>query len=280
MRFGVGHAQTCKLKRLLGSPVALLVILIACGAAPAHAQQSAASTEVRNAPLSVDQVVANLVGKNLARTQALHAYNAKRIYRVDYRGFPSNRHAEMAVDVRYSAPGKKVFKIESTTGSKLIIDKVLKKLLEAEEEAQAADMQRRTALNSSNYAFKMVGYETTPRGSIYVLAVEPRTSDKFLYRGRIWVDGGDFAVIRLQGEPAKNPSFWIKNSQIEQLYMKVNDFWLPKQNHSVTAIRLGGRAELTIDYSNYEVTEAVAVAKLPTENASVAQRETGPDSGR
>src|ERR1035438_7359139 len=101
MRFGVGHAQTCKLKRLLGSPVALLVILIACGAAPAHAQQSAASTEVRNAPLSVDQVVANLVGKNLARSQALHAYNAKRIYRVDYRGFPSNRHAEMAVDVRY-----------------------------------------------------------------------------------------------------------------------------------------------------------------------------------
>jgi hypothetical protein len=84
--------------------------------------------------------------------------------------------------------------------------------------------------------------------------VEPRTKDKFLYRGRIWVDAEDFAVVRLEAEPAKNPSFWTKKAEIVQVYMKVSDFWLPAYNHSVTAIRLGGHAELTIEYKDYEIT--------------------------
>ena len=37
-----------------------------------------------------------------------------------------------------------------------------------------------------------------------MLKVEPRTDGKFLYRGRIWVDGHDFAVVRLEAEPRKN----------------------------------------------------------------------------
>ncbi len=71
------------------------------------------------------------------------------------------------------------------------------------------------------------GYESGSSGATYVLKVEPLTKDKFLYRGRIWVDAEDFAVVRLEAEPAKNPSFWIKNTAVEQVYAKVNDFWLP-----------------------------------------------------
>jgi hypothetical protein len=42
----------------------------------------------------------------------------------------------------------------------------------------------------------------------------------------------------------------------------VNDFWLPAHNQSVSAIRVGGRAELTIDYRNYEITRASQVGSL------------------
>ena len=111
--------------------------------------------------------------------------------------------------------------------------------------------------------FTLVAYDRTPNGSTYVLKVEPRTNDKFLYRGQIWVDGEDFAVTRLEAEPAKNPSFWTKNSEIEQVYMKVGDFWLPARNRSISTIRLGGRAELTIDYNDYEITGATTVTSLP-----------------
>jgi hypothetical protein len=68
----------------------------------------------------------------------------------------------------------------------------------------------------------------------------------------------------LEAEPAKNPSFWTKNSEIEQVYMKVSGFWLPVRNHSITEIRLGGTAELTIHYSNYRITSKEQVRNLST----------------
>ena len=235
------------------------------------AQNTGAPASVANAPFTTQQVVENLVGRNLERAQALRAYQGTRIYRVEYRGFPEARDAEMIVDVQYRAPGTKEFSIRSATGSRLIIDKVFKKLLEAEQEALAAEAQRRAALNSDNYDFTMLTYESTPSGSVYVLKAEPRTKDKFLYRGRVWVDGEDFAVVRLVAEPAKNPSFWTKNSELEQLYIKVSDFWLPARNHSISSIRLGGRAELTIPYTNYQITAADPVGNLsalkPTRSA-------------
>lgn len=207
-----------------------------------------------NGPLTTQQVVARLVGMNLRRAQALHTYHGTRIYKLEYRGFPGNRSAEMVVDVKYRAPTTKEFAIQSSDGSQLVIDKVFKKLLQTEQEAMAAEAQRLTALNFDNYNFAMVGYESSASRSMYVLFVTPRRNDKLLFRGRVWVDASDFAVVRLEGEPAKNPSFWTKNSEINQFYVKVGEFWLPERNHSISTIRLGGRAELTIDYRNYQIT--------------------------
>ena len=162
----------------------------------------------------------------------------------------------MVVDVTYTSPQTKKFIILSETGSKLLIERVLKKLLQSETEALSEENPRRTALNRDNYKFAQVGYESTATGALYVLSVEPRTKNKFLYHGRIWVDAEDFAVVRLEGEPAKNPSFWTKDSKIEQTYAKVNDFWLPILNRSTSDIRLGGRADLTIEYTDYHTTAA------------------------
>jgi hypothetical protein len=204
--------------------------------------------------LTSEQVVSNLVRRNLERAQALAAYQGTRIYRLEYRGFLGSRSAEMVVDVEYKSPETKEFIILSETGSKLLIERVLKKLLQSEKEALVEENPRCTALNRDNYKFAQVGYENTPTGALYVFSVEPRTQNKFLYRGRIWVDAEDFAVVRLQGEPAKNPSFWTKETKIEQTYAKVSDFWFPLSNRSTTSIRLGGRAYLTIEY-NIRITD-------------------------
>ncbi len=233
----------------------LIPLLFSCFAIqPIAAAQRQADIPVLNSPLTTQQVVARLVGMNLRRAQALHSYHGTRIYRLEYRGFPGRRSAEMMVDVKYRDPATKEFTIQSSDGSQLIVDKVFRKLLQAEQEAMAADAQRLTALNFDNYTFAMVGYECTSSRSMYVLVVEPRRKDKFLFRGRVWVDGNDFAVARLEAEPAKNPSFWTKNSEIKVSYMKVGEFWLPERNQSISTIRLGGRAELTIEYRNYRIT--------------------------
>ncbi len=103
----------------------------------------------------------------------------------------------MVVKVSYLSPAEKEFIIQSATGSVLIIDRVFKKLLEAEKEALDAEIQRRSALTEDNYRFTLVGYQNGPSGARYVLKVEPRVKDKFLYYGRIWIDADDFAVVRL-----------------------------------------------------------------------------------
>ena len=228
----------------------------------ASSQQSGASTAFGNAPLSGEQVVDNLLAMNLERAHALHAYRGTRNYLLQYHGFAGTRSAEMVVDLKYQSPGTKEFTIRSSTGSKLIIGTVFKKLLQAEQDALGVEAQKRAALNRDNYDFTLVGYESTPSGSMYILGVKPRTKGKFLYSGRIWVEAEDFAVTRLVAQPAKNPSFWTKHSEIDESYMKVGDFWLPARNHSITRIRFGGSAVLTIQYKNYEITSADAVSNL------------------
>jgi hypothetical protein len=211
---------------------------------------------ITTAPLSVDQVVSNLVRKDKERAQALRHYESTRVYHLSYRGFPGDRDAEMTVVATYDSPSTKRFRLISQTGSKLLIDRVFKRLLESEKEAAEPDLHARTLLNRDNYNIALTGYESSDQGSQYVLAVYPKTKSKYLYRGQVWVDATDFAVTRIDAEPAQNPSFWTKKSEIHHEYMKVQEFWLPRRNESISYIRLGGRATLTIEYDNYRVIDS------------------------
>ena len=236
---------------LLGSNMAAV-----CQPLPQGAAAEDRSNSAQNAPLPVEQIAKNLQERNAQRAAALHEFNGTRVYRMQYRGFPSDRDAEMVVNVSYRAPNSKEFVVVSQSGSKLIIDRVFKKLLEGEQEAANDENRRNTTLTTDNYDFTSAGYENTRDGERYVLNLLPKTKNKYLYRGKIWVDAKDFAVVRIEGEPAKNPSFWIKKTEIRHRYVKVNDFWLPAENHTESVIRLGGRAILSIEYKDYRITSA------------------------
>lgn len=240
------------------STIRLFLTLTATMAAPlgAGADSGSLPPSITTAPLSVEQVVDNLVRKDAERAQALRHYESTRVYHLLYRGFPSDRDAEMTVEATYDSPSTKNFRVLSQTGSKLIADRVFKRLLESEREAAEPEMHARTVMNRDNYDFALVGFESSDERSQYVLAVNPKTKSKYLYRGKVWIDAKDFAVARIDAEPAQNPSFWTKKSEIHHEYMKVQDFWLPRHNESVSYIRLGGRAILTIEYNNYRVTDA------------------------
>jgi hypothetical protein len=246
------------MKRRIGLARFILPLLIGLGVSAA-APRSDVPAAAPHSRLSAEEVVTNLVQRNAERAQALGAYQGTRIYRLEYHGFPGSRSAEIVVDVKYRTPGTKDFSIRSEKGSQLIIDRVFKRMLQSEKEALTEENQSRVALNNDNYRFTLVSYESTPAGSFYILSVEPRTNNKLLYRGQIWVDAEDFAVVRIEAAPAKNPSFWTKETRIEQVYSKVGDFWLPLSNRSSSNIRLGGQANFTIEYKDYQITAATAV---------------------
>jgi hypothetical protein len=222
------------------------------------------SSSITGSPLSADQVVDSLVRKNQERAQALLHSEATRVYHLAYHGFPGDREAEMTVYASYTSPTTKDFKVLSQSGSKVILDRVFKKLLESEKEATQPAVSMRSQLNRDNYDFELVSYEPSGTGGQYVLQVSPKSKSKYVYRGKVWVDGVDFAVTRIEGEPALNPSFWTKKSKIHHEYTKVQGFWLPVRNESVSYIRMGGQATLTIEYKDYRVTDARKAVAPPT----------------
>jgi len=40
----------------------------------------------------------------------------------------------------------------------------------------------------------------------------PRSKDKYLFEGKLWIDVKDYSVVRIEGHPAKKLSFWIQRA--------------------------------------------------------------------
>jgi hypothetical protein len=235
-------------------------LLLALSFVPlASAQEmSPVSAKTDGAKLGLEQILTKLEQHNALRAAELQEFDGKRVYRMQYHGLFKDRDAEMVVKVHFSAPDSKQFTIVSENGSKFVIDHVFKKLLAAEQDA-TGDKRRECALSRENYKFSLVGYETTPQGPQYVLALQPKSNNKYLYRGKIWVDAKEFAVVRIEGEPNRNPSMWITKTDFAHQYTKVDGFWLPSQNFTETSIRFGGKSKLSIEYGDYKVVKGAAL---------------------
>ena len=218
-----------------------LALLAAC--IPAVAQQATVS-----APLNADEVIWRVVQMNEHRANALESYHLEC-------HCLSHKKADMVVRADYEAPNKKVFTIVSESGSGTVRSRVFKKLLEAEQESMREENQQRSAITPQNYTFQLTDYQKLAGNEFYVLEARPLTKNKFLFRGRIWVDAKDFAIAQVEGEPAVNPSWWTVKTDFTRSYQKIGSFWLPESNESETKVRIFGSAVLTIKYGEYQITQ-------------------------
>jgi hypothetical protein len=243
----------CAINLLAHRRVFIGVLLLAAAVASAAEQGTPPAPCSSEFNLPGDEVVARLMSRNAERAQKLRHFDSIREYHLDYTGFPS-LSARMEVRASYSAPGTKQFTVISESGSSILRKHVLHKLLESEQEA-GSDAANRDAvqLSTANYRFSLLGCESGDSRPLYVMRVEPLRETKFLYRGTIWIDSQEFAVTRIDAQPAKNPSYWTTRSQIHHQYQNIGEFYLPALNQTVTDVRLGGKALLTIRYLDYKL---------------------------
>jgi hypothetical protein len=127
-------------------------------------------------------------------------------------------------------------------------------------EASQPALQSRNRLNDTNYAFQLTGSEEINGRLAFVFEIEPNTESKFLVKGRIWVDAADYAVVKVEGSPAKKPSFWTNTVSFVQTFEKTGGYWMAASNRSVTNAKLFGEADLVIQHSGYNFTPAVLMA--------------------
>ena len=168
-------------RRSGGVPYAATLLTIAVALLPAHASAPAAES------LSTAQIQERLERHDRIQTEELKHYQSLRHYQVEYTGFSTTIAARMDVEVNYDASSGKSFRIVSESGSKFLLEKVLKRAVESEKEA--SQDKGSTALTEANYRFHLMGSESLDGRPAYILDVDPLTPSKFLYRGKIWEIG-------------------------------------------------------------------------------------------
>jgi hypothetical protein len=237
----------------VGRHLALLALLVFFSGVIGHDKAAAENIPANpSIPLPLEEILSRMDASIRLREKALAGYTALRTYRAA-NGDSSDRKAEMQVKVVYSSPATKDFTIVSEDGSEFIRSKVFKRAMETEKEALGPELKQRSALTSENYLFLLVGQEILRGRRCYVLDANPKRKDKLLVHGKVWVDSSDYAVVRIQGELVKPPSFFLRKARITRDYAKVSDFWLPQRDESVSQLLVLGKSTMTVNYYDYNI---------------------------
>lgn len=198
---------------------------------------------------TADEVMAKVFVRDRQREKLSQGYAGHRLYILNNEKW--NKRAELLVAVKGDPDGSKHFEVVSEQGWKSANKRVLRKMLESETETSRPTVRPKTLLTPENYSFSLLQRDVVEGRATYVIAVVPKREDKYLFEGRIWVDGLDYAVVRCEGKPARNPSFWTRSIHFVHQYQKTSEFWFPHTTESVTDARIFGKTDVAIHYFDY-----------------------------
>lgn len=219
----------------------IFVSMLLCAGRVVAAQDSAPTA---------DEVVAKMYAHDIQREAAGGGYSGSREYVLE--NHLLQKRAEMVVRISCDPSGTKHFELISEDGWKSARNHVLHQMVATESDSSRPDARLRNRITSDNYSFRMIETARREGRTNYVIEAIPKREDKSLFRGRIWVDAEDYALARVEGEPAKNPSFWTRKVHFVQQYYKCGAYWFPMETTSITEARMFGATDVSIRYFDYK----------------------------
>jgi hypothetical protein len=160
---------------------------------------------------------------------------------VVFRGDDKQPTSEITVQINFVPPDTKTYKITQASGNKRG-EKIVRQILDRETEA--AKKTQGNEISRVNYDFVFLRHEDFGIVPEYVLLIVPKRKEKYLLRGQIWVDANTFRVRRVEGVPAKNPSFWITGIHLTMQFAELNGMWIPVSFDSIATVRFLGQYTL------------------------------------
>jgi len=245
--------SSTRLEMALVATTVVAILLIAVVARAETNQETQAEVTAPLEPLRTgvteSQLFAELDIRNGLRKSALLGYTVLRTYQVaDLRG---KVHAEEIGEMEFRAPDQKTMTAES--GSGIIRRMALSPLISSEIETAAGKQHHDSAITAANYSLDLLGEQQVGPYRCFVAQIVPKRKDKYLFEGKLWIDANDYAVVRIEGHPAKKLSFRIERADFVRQYQKIDGFWLPEKDETLVQVRLYGKKLLTIDHQNYVV---------------------------
>jgi hypothetical protein len=168
-------------------------------------------------------------------------YEVTREYRV-FRGDDKQPTSEVVAQINFFPPDMKTYKITQARGNSRG-EKIVRELLDRETESAKKGLG--SEVNRTNYDFVFLRQEEFGLVPEYVLRIVPKRKDRYLLRGQIWVDARTCHIRRIEGIPAKSPSFWIKGIHITLQFAELGGKWVPISFDAIATVRFLGRYTLT-----------------------------------
>ncbi|HWY68515.1 MAG TPA: hypothetical protein VNX88_07600 [Terriglobales bacterium] len=230
------------------SAALLLALLFANANAEAADFGSAANERPDMATLVKRIIEAQL--DNRARAKP---YSVTREYKVFGSGVNRPR-TEVLAQVNFLPPNVKSYGIDQSTGG--MGEKVVRRILD--HEVDSTRDPKMMMVNESNYDFAYAGQGVVGGVRCYKLEITPRHERKDLLNAIIWVDQGSYRILRIEGDPVKSPSFWVKDVHVVIDYAEVAGMWLQTQTQAMAHLRFGGEYKIISHDLNYDVAQTVA----------------------
>jgi hypothetical protein len=205
----------------------------------------ASSSQAPSPPAEIKPPDLNLILQGLEDVQhqdpaQSRPYEVTREYKV-FRGYDRQPTSEVMAQINFAPPDMKTYKITQARGNSRG-EKIVRELLDRETES--VKKRRGSEISRTNYDFVFLRQEDFGVAPEYVLRIVPKRKDKYLLRGQIWVDASTFHIRRIEGVPAKSPSFWIKEIHITLQYAELNGMWIPVSFDAIATVRLLGQYTL------------------------------------
>lgn len=213
-----------------------------------------AAAQVAAPPLTMDVILARMTQARKENQALLKPYVVTRLYILVGKD-EDNKKSEVTAEVSFVPPNVKKYEIKQTEGSGLG-ERIVRRMLDGE--TQIVKDYGSTDYTVANYGFALEREELLDGHRCYVIALSPKRKDKTLLRGHIWVDAETFRLRRMDAEPAKSPSWWLKNPHVIFTYDNVDGMWLQTASEFTTSVRIFGRHTMTSHDVKYEPGAAAA----------------------
>lgn len=164
-------------------------------------------------------------------------YEVTRAYKV-FQGDEKQSSSAATVRINFVPPATKTYRITQASGQSRG-EKMVRELLD--QEVEAAKKHRESEISRANYDFVFLRQDKLRGLDEYVIRIIPKRKERYLFRGQIWVDTTSFRIQRLEGVPAKNPSFWITGVHITMQFGEVRGLWIPISFDAIATIRFLGQ---------------------------------------
>jgi hypothetical protein len=166
------------------------------------------------------------------------------------------KHGRLHALRRISPLGLIRYDMARFEGDNIVNKEIITRYLTAEVEARKQQSPM-VAVTPRNYKFKYKGLKKSEGRDVHVFEVTPRQKREDLFKGEVWIDARTYLKVQESGYLVKNPSMFLKKVAFIRKYEIRDGISVPLKVLSVADVRFVGKAELTIDFTNFAIDRSV-----------------------